>query len=191
MAKKGGTDTDMGLENIFKELDQFRNMCIKVGVTEDVGGKVAEEGGPTVAQYASWNELGVKSKSGKKIWRIPPRPFVRGFADGKRELIAKTMEKLGGLVTGGKLDADTAIRMLGEFGMNGVKSYIKHGTFTPNSDITINGLRKKDGSYVLGKDGKPLIKGKKSSKPLIDTKNLVNSIRFQVIEKPVALVSEK
>jgi hypothetical protein len=98
---------------------------------------------------------------------------VRGWADGKRELIAKTEEKLGGLVMDGKLDANTAIRQLGDFGEKGVKSYIdKDGTFTENADSTK--ARKRD-----------------SSKPLIDIGNLRNSIRFQVIEKPVGMVSEQ
>jgi hypothetical protein len=97
---------------------------------------------------------------------------VRGWADAKREQIAKTQEKLAKLVTGGQLKAETAIRRLGEFGQNGVKSYIRNGTFTENADSTI--ARKRG-----------------STKPLIDTKNLVNNgIRFQVIEKSAAMVSE-
>jgi predicted NUDIX family NTP pyrophosphohydrolase len=171
MAQKGYTDTGMGLAEILKEMEKLKSMCVKVGVTEDVGAQTAK-GGVTVAQYATYNELGVMNKD-ESAWFIPPRPFVRGFADGKRELIAKTMEKLGGLVMDGKLDADTAIRRLGEFGQNGVKSYIRHGTFTPNADSTI--ARKRG-----------------STKPLVDTKNLVNNgIRFQIIEKPVSMVSEK
>jgi hypothetical protein len=174
MATHGATDTDMGLEDIFKETEKLQSMCVKVGVTEDVGSQ-AVGGGATLAQIASWNELGVlgppMSQHGGGKWFIPPRPFVRGFADGKRELTAKTMEKLGNLVTGGKLDADTAIRRLGEYGQSGVKSYIRNGDFTPNADSTAA--------------------KKESSEPLIDNKTLVNSIRYQVIEKPVAVVSEK
>jgi hypothetical protein len=182
MTQKGYVDKDLGLKNILKEVQKLKSMCVKVGVTEDVGAQTID-GGATLAQIASWNELGVMNKDNTG-WFIPPRPFVRGFADGKREQIAKTMEKLGGLVTGGKLDAHTAIRQLGEFGMGGVKSYIKNGTFAPNSDITIHGTKP-------GKNGKKFIKGKGSSKPLIDTKNLVNNgIRFQIIEKPVGQVSE-
>jgi hypothetical protein len=185
MAMQGYTDTDMGLKDIFREMEKLKSMCVKVGVTEDVGGKKTANGGPPLIKIAEWNELGVMNKD-NTAWFIPPRPFVRGWADGKRELIAKTEEKLGGLVMNGKLDAKTAIRQLGEFGQNGVKSYInKDGTFTPNSPITIHGSKP-------GKDGKKFIKGKRgSSKPLIDTGNLRNSIRFQVIEKPVAEVSEK
>jgi hypothetical protein len=174
MAGHGGTDVDLGLAAIFKETEKLKSQCVKVGVTEDVGAQ-AVDGGATLAEIATWNELGVlgdpMSQHGGGKWFIPPRSFIRGFADSKRELAAKTMEKLGGLVTGGKLDADTAIRRLGDFGEKGIKSYIRNGAFTPNADSTIA--------------------KKRSSKPLIDNATLRNSIRYQVIEKPVSLVSEQ
>jgi hypothetical protein len=161
------------LEDIFKETKKLKSMCVKVGVTEDVGAQTVD-GGATLAQIASWNELGVLgppvSQHGKGIWFIPPRPFVRGFADGKREQIAKTLEKIGNLVAGGKLKAEMAMARIGEYGQSGVKSYIRNGSFTSNADSTI------------AKKG--------SSKPLIDTGTLRNSIRYQVIQNPVDMVSE-
>jgi hypothetical protein len=173
MAAQGNTDTDMGLKDIFKEMEKLKSMCVKVGVTEDVGAQTVD-GGATLAEIASRNEFGVLgppvSQYGKGKWFIPPRPFLRGFADGKREQIAKTLEKLGALVSGGKLKAETAMARLGEYGQSGVKSYIRNGEFTPNADSTIA--------------------RKGSSKPLIDNGTLRNSIRYQVIEKPVDVVSE-
>jgi DNA-binding protein H-NS len=176
MAKQGYTDTDKGLADIFKEVEKFKSLCVKVGVTEDVGSqlgkhfetktsksgkktkrKVQNTSGPTIAEYATWNELGTADG------RIPPRPFVRGWIDNNREQIGKTLEKLYGLVSDGKLDAMTAIERLGRYGESGVKSYIRNGTFTPNADSTI------------AKKG--------SSKPLIDTGTLRNSIRYQVIKR--------
>jgi hypothetical protein len=182
MAQKGITDTDMGLADIFKELDKFRNMCVKVGIPEETGSQKGE-GGVTVAQYATWNELGVMNKD-ESGWFIPPRPFVRGWADAKREQIAKTQEKLTKLVTSGQLKAEDAIRRLGEYGKSGIKSYVKNGSFTQNADVTINGSKP-------DKSGKKFIKGKGSNKPLIDTKRMVNAIEYQIIQKPVFMVSEK
>ena len=174
MAKDGNTDTDMGLINAFKEMEKMKSMCVKVGVTEDVGAQTTE-GGATLAQIASWNELGVlgppMSQNGGGKWFIPPRPFIRGFVDGKREQIAKTLERLGKLVMDGKLTAEMAMARLGEYGASGVKSYIRNGVFTPNADSTI--ARKRG-----------------STKPLIDTGTLRNSIRYQVINQPAAAVSE-
>jgi hypothetical protein len=179
MANKGISDTDMGLADIFKETEKLKYMCVKVGVTEDVGGKTVD-GGPPLIKIAEWNELGVLgppvSQYGQGKWFIPPRPFIRGFADGKREQIAKTMEMLGRQVTSGKLDAEAAIKRLGEYGQSGVKSYIRNGPHIQNAARTVQIKTK-------GKGGK--------TTPLIDTGTLRNSIRFQIIEKPVAAVSEK
>jgi hypothetical protein len=182
MAKQGTTDTDMGLADIFKEIEKLKSMCVKVGIPEETGSQKGE-GGVTVAQYASWNELGVMNKD-ESGWFIPPRPFVRGWADAKREQISKTIDKLTSRVVDGKLKAEDAIRLLGEFGKSGIKSYVKNGSFTPNSDVTINGSKP-------DKSGKKFIKGKGSSKPLIDTRRMVNAIEYQIIQKPVSMVSEK
>jgi hypothetical protein len=175
MAAQGNTDTDMGLADIFKETEKLKSLCVKVGVTEDVGSQPVD-GGDTLANIAAKNELGVLgppvSQHGRGKWFIPPRPFVRGFADGKREQIARTLEKLGGLVSGGALKAAEAIARLGEYGQSGIKSYLRNGPHTPNADSTI--ARKRD-----------------STKPLIDTGTMRNSIRYQVIEKPVGVVSEQ
>jgi hypothetical protein len=168
MAKKGGTDTDMGLAKIFEEIENFKSMCVKVGVTEDTGSQVGEDGA-TVAQYASWNELGTDDG------RIPPRPFIRGFIDAKREQIGKTIDKLYGLVNDGQMDAMTTIGRLGEYGQSGIKSFIRHGDFVPNAESTVKKKTK-------GKGGK--------TTPLIDTGTMRNAIRYQIIRKPVGQVSE-
>jgi hypothetical protein len=177
MAKQGCTDTDKGLANIFKEIEKFKSLCVKVGVTEEVGSQKPDGSDATLAEYATYNELGTDDG------RIPQRPFVRGWVDNNREQIGKTIEKLYGLVSDGKLDAMTAIEQLGEYGESGVGSYIKNGSFKPNSDITINGSKP-------DKNGNKFIKGKGSSKPLIDTDTMRNSIRYQIIQKSVAMVSE-
>jgi hypothetical protein len=57
-------------------------------------------------------------------------------------------EKLGKMVSEGKLKTDDAIKRLGQFSQDGIKTYIQNGIFTPNADATV--------------------KQKKSSKPLID-----------------------
>jgi hypothetical protein len=160
------------MEDIFKEMDKLKDLTVKVGIPED---KKVE--GLHVAQYAAWNELGVKNKDGG--WFIPPRSFMRNTADGKRDKIQEAIDKNIGFVQHGKADAKTALGRLGEAVVGLTKATIKEGPWEPNSDITINGLRQKDGRrYVKGKDGKPLIKGKKSSKPLIDTGRMKDAIIY-------------
>jgi hypothetical protein len=111
---------------------------------------------PIIAQVAAWNEYGLEG-------RIPKRPFIRGWTDNKTENINATKEKIYKKVADGKWDANDAIMRLGEFAQDGIKSYIRTGDFTPNSERTK--------------------KLKKSSKPLIDTGTMRNSVRYEVVKK--------
>jgi hypothetical protein len=157
----GIRDTDKGLKAIRNEMKKLGSLGIKAGIVEGSG----EQDGVTIAEYATYNELGVPAKLGsKKKWRIPPRPFIRGFVENKDAEIKTTQEKLVKLVAAGKLDADTAIGRLGQYAQDGIKSYIRTGTFEPNSEET---KRRKKGS----------------SKPLIDTETMRNGVRYEVVKK--------
>jgi hypothetical protein len=169
-APKGFTDTDKGLKEILEQTILFSKKRIKAGIPK---------GNPTkddvlVSQYAAWNEYGVRGK--KKKWAIPPRPFIRGWLTTKEGNIKTTIDKLGAAVTGGKMDAETALQRLGQFAQDGIKNYIQTGNFKPNSDITIHGSKP-------GKNGKKFIKGKNSSKPLIDSRTMLREIRYEIIGK--------
>jgi uncharacterized membrane protein YvbJ len=178
--KKGYVDKDLGMKAILEELKKLGTMNAKVGIPEGAG----EQDGVSIAQYAAWNEYGVAGKT--KKWRIKPRAFLRFSIDNYFSEIKVTQEKLVKLVADGKLDAVTAAKRLGENQIALIKTSIKDGPWEANSDITINGLRQKDGRrYVKGKNGKPLIKGKKSSQPLIDTGTMRNSIQYIVEENGV------
>jgi hypothetical protein len=162
MAVKGCTDTDKGFKQIGEEIKALKDLSVKVGVVEGAG---TNPDGVFIAQYAAWNEMGVKGKGGK--YRIPPRPFIRGWIDNSRSEIQQTVEKLFSQVVSGNMSARDAMERLGQFGQDGIRGYIKNGNFTPNSPVTI----------AL----------KKSSQPLIDTGALRNSIRYKVLgrgEKP-------
>jgi hypothetical protein len=155
---KGYTDTDMGLNEIRKNLADLSGLRVKVGIPE---GAVSQDGVP-VAEYAAYNEFGVPGK--KKKWAIPPRPFIRGWLADKESQIKATIDRLYKQVADGKMDARTAISKLGEFAQDGIKGYIRNGSFTPNSPVTIK--RKK---------------GK--AQPLIDSGTMRNSVRYKVVEK--------
>jgi hypothetical protein len=129
-------------------------MSVKAGIIEGSGGK----DGVSIAQYASYNEFGVPGK--KKKWRIPPRPFIRGFVENKSEEIKATQERLFKLVSEGKMSAETAIKRLGQFAQDGIKRHIMDGDFEPNAEATIQ--------------------RKGSSRPLMDTGTMRNSVRYQV-----------
>lgn len=156
MGKKGVTDIDKGYKKILQAVKELGINGINVGITSD---KINKEG-VSVAQYAYWNEVGVESKDGKG-WRIPPRPFMRGWADSHKEQIKQTMQSVAQAVSSGKIEAETAIDRLGQYCQDGVKSYIRRGDFTPNSPATIE--------------------RKGSSRPLIDTGTMRNSIRYEIV----------
>jgi hypothetical protein len=156
-------DKNLGLNEIRKNIAALSSMAIKAGVVEGSG----EQDGVDIAQYAAWNEYGVKgppfSQNGGGIWFIPPRPFIRGWTDNKAENIKATKERIVKKVSDGTWDADDAIKRLGEFAQDGIKNFIRTGTFTDNADATKA--------------------RKKSSKPLIDTGTMRNSIRYEVVRK--------
>jgi hypothetical protein len=193
MARQGNTDTDMGLENILKEMEKLKDMTVKVGLPVGSGEYDDDNGKKLlIAQVAAWNELGVKNKDDTG-WYIPPRPFIRTTADSKREKIQEAIDKNIGLVLHGKADAKTALGGVGEAVVGLIKDTIREGPWDPNSEVTIHGsdsvvvgketkVSKKTGKTYTKTIKKQFIKGKKSSKPLIDTGTMRNSIQY-VTEK--------
>jgi hypothetical protein len=145
------------LLDIRKEMEHLSSLAIKAGIVEGAG----ETDGVPVAEYAAYNEYGVPGK--KKLWKVPPRPFIRGWIENSDADIKATTERLYGMVADGKLDAETAVKRLGQFAQDGIKRYIKDGDFAPNSEITV----------ML----------KESSRPLIDTGTMRNIVRYEVVKE--------
>jgi hypothetical protein len=142
--------------------------------------------GVLLAQIASWMENGVTStnnvlKKGK-LWELPPRPFMSQTVDNNEEMIVDKSAKLVKQVTDGKIDARTAMRKQAEMMVSLVKYTIRNGDFKENADLTINGT-------APGKEGKQFIKGKKSTKPLVNTSMLRDNIMYQILENN-AIVEE-
>jgi hypothetical protein len=170
-------DKDLGLGEIRKNIAALSKRAVKVGIVESEGKKnekkrvrvigkngkplknrkaVESTETPTIAEVAAWNEYGVPD-------RIPRRSFIRGWTDNKAEHIKATTDAIFKKVADGKWDADDAVKRLGEFAQDGIKSFIRTGDFRPNADRTIE--------------------RKKSSKPLIDTGTMRNSVRYEVVRK--------
>lgn len=147
------TDKDKGMQKILKELRKLNRVFVKVGILSSAG----TIDGVAVAQYATWNENGV---AGKGKWKIPPRPFIKGWATTKSEEIKNTITKLYGQVASGQMSANTALNSLGVYAKSGIQAYIRQGNFVPNSPVTI------------------MLKG--SSKPLIDTGTMRNNVNYEV-----------
>jgi len=157
LKNKGGCiDTDKGMADIRQQIAALGKMGVKAGIVEGTG----SVGGVGIAQYGAYNEYGVPGK--KKKWDIPPRPFIRGFVENESAGIKTKQEQIFNMVTAGKIEAKQAINLLGQFAQDGIKRYVKSGDFEPNAESTI--------------------KRKGSSRPLIDTGTLLNSIRYEVVE---------
>lgn len=138
------TVVDKGYKAIMAEVARLNSLAVNVGIQAGSGKGIAER--------AFFNEYGTKT--------IPERSFMRTAFDENLPDINSTVDRLVAGVLGAKITAQTAASVLGERHQGQIKSNVKSGTFTANSQITID--------------------RKFSSKPLIDTGEMLNSIRYEV-----------
>ena len=109
------------------------------------------ESGANVVDIAIWNEFGTD--------KIPSRPFIRQCFADNQGLVEQHLQRIALNVANGA-DLQQALSRLGQWYQDKQKHTLRSYPWQPNSKATV--------------------KRKKSSKPLIDTAQLVNSIRYQV-----------
>lgn len=139
----------------------------KAGYLAGDKGKLADGGNnlPDVSEIALWQEFGT--------YNIPPRPFIR---EAQKKANTRCEKAVKALLDDGT-DMDTVTKQIAQLLSAEMKSSIRHGNWTPNAPITVVG-----GWMRNAKSGKPfLVKGKKSTQPLIDTGNMVQSIHTATI----------
>lgn len=153
-------DKDLGLNRIIRTLNKdLDGVVVKVGVQakdkavrRGKGGSIRNTDQP-LAVIAAIHEFGLGD--------MPQRSFLRSAYDENLPVIDKMIQHVAnGAVFG--LGTNAALNQLGNVVQGMVQRKIVDGPFTPNSPATI--------------------KRKKSSKPLIDTGHLRQSIRY-VIER--------
>lgn len=162
------TDTLTGDGRKFqKMLRELASLEVHVGFQH---GEAVEDNRADVCDVAAWNELGIEN--------APSRPFLRKSVDeneGKiRNFIHEAKDDLIHDMSVGRF-----LKNIGLFQKDLIQEKITEGDFVPNADITINGgwMRNK-------KTGKAFyVKGKKSSKPLIDTGKMCQSVNYQIKRK--------
>lgn len=164
------TYIDHGKARLKKQLDVLKHRVALVGIP---GGLTANEGKTTLATVA------LVLEKGSEVMKIPPRPFMQQTrekaASGR---FSKLMVLLYKAVADGKVKADKAIKTLGMAYEGEMKQIFLTGVFAPNSGLTNNG-----GWMRNHKSGKPFkVKGKGSSRPLIDTGHLRQSITNKVVK---------
>lgn len=117
-------------------------------------GKATEEDGTDICDIAAWNELGTV--------HIPARPFLRQSVDDNVSKINSFMQsKKKDLVRG--VSAEQVLKEIGIFQKDLIQEKITEGNFTPNAESTV--------------------KKKGSSKPLIDTGRMRQSVNYEIKSK--------
>lgn len=153
-------DKDLGFNHIIRTLNKdLDGVVVKVGVQakdkavrRGKGGSIRNTDQP-LAVIAAIHEFGLGD--------MPQRSFLRSAYDENLPMIDKMIQRVAnGAVFG--LGTNAALNQLGNVVQGIVQRKIVDGPFVPNSPATI--------------------KRKKSSKPLIDTGHLRQSIRY-VIER--------
>lgn len=177
-------DIDKGFRSIVREVTKATEPYVNVGVLSDsakyaqstdikrvkISKKNQEEGGPThkyekgrshtstanLADVATWMEFGTRS--------IPSRPFMKKAFDENFDRIFAFVKREHAAFIDGKQSMEDGLKKIGVFFEGLVKKTIASGSFKGLSAQTI--------------------RRKGSSKPLIDTGRLRQSISNQVIMNP-------
>lgn len=142
-----------------KSLDRLRqrlvgdSRVVNVGVPE---GKREEDGTP-VAMIAAVHEFGSPSQG------IPERPFLRVAIQRNRQKYVRLNRINLVKMLRGQATVDQALGRLGEMAKGDVQTEIRSGVFTPLKEAT----KKRKGS----------------SRPLIDTGQMVQSIAWELGDK--------
>lgn len=146
------TDGKGGLKGLQKRMEALGLQRVKVGVP----GTATEADGTKIAMIAAVHEFG------RPDLGIPERPFLRGSILASRQKYIKMAKRGAKKVAEGVMDSGTVYRLIGAEAVGNVQEYIRNADFVPLKPATI--------------------KRKGSSKPLIDTGQLRQSITYVVTE---------
>ena len=130
-----------------------------VGVPEGV----ANNQGTSLSMIAAVHEFGGTIKVKNHHIKIPARPFLVPALKQNRNKYGRILSSKASAILLGRMSIRQALELVGMAAEADVKAYIRNGTFTPLAAATI--------------------RRKKSSKPLIDTGQLRQSIRYQVVRQ--------
>ena len=139
-----------------KALDRLRQRLVDAGKVVNVGVPAGpkEKDGTPVAMVAAVHEYGSPSQG------IPERPFLR-VAVQKNRIKYVRLNRINLVkMLRGQMGMEQALGQLGEMAKGDVQAEIRSGDFTPLKEATI--------------------KRKGSSRPLIDTGQMVQSIQWEL-----------
>lgn len=146
------TTIDKGYKNAIKTINEFTTKpSVKIGVLEKSGNH-DEAQGLTVADVASFNEFGTET--------IPERSFIRSTVDLKFNSYVEKSRMLQSKCVLQALSVKKALSVLGELIRADIINTINSGVEPENAPSTIA--------------------SKRSSKPLIDSGQLKQSINYEI-----------
>ena len=117
-------------------------------------GEATEEDGTDVCDVAAWNELGTAN--------MPSRPFLRKSVDENESKINSFVQSQKKALVNGE-SAEQILKEIGIFQKDLIQEKITEGDFVPNAESTV--------------------KRKGSSKPLIDTGRMRQSVNYVITKK--------
>ena len=144
---------DLGKAKIERELRAARKLVALVGIPSDAK---RHEDDPNIGLA----EIAFIMEKGSTVNKIPPRPFMKQTRIMNEKKVAGLSKKYLSAITTGKMSAMDAIKKLGASYEGAMKKIFIVGSFTDNAESTK--------------------KRKKSSRPLIDTGLLRQSIKYKV-----------
>jgi hypothetical protein len=147
-------DTDHGWEELKREVARMADHHVLVGVQGAEAAANYQGTGLTIAQIGSVHEFG------RPAINIPERSFIRAGIDEHRERILNRCTRMAAGIMGRVITVEQALGLLGEYTVGLLKARIARGIEPPNRPSTI--------------------RRKGSSKPLIDTGQLRNSITYAI-----------
>lgn len=166
------TDRDLGFEEVLRALTGLEDgIAVYGGIRQQEGvkpagerqadGTVTDSKSATIAEIATYQEFGAVIKTGPAAGTIiPERSFLRAtLAEHEQDYVSALAKDLG-LVIDGKEQPEAVFRKLGARFVRDAQMRIRKGIEPANAPSTI--------------------KRKKSSKPLIDTGRLRQSIDYEV-----------
>ncbi len=154
-------DKDLGFEEIQRQMALLDGSHVKVGFQEgtvtkpQVKGQRRKPAGLSLPQIAAENEFGTQI--------IPARPFMSTSFDENKALINRAIQGEYKKIAGGTGTTERSLGLIGQLMTKLIVQKIRAIVSPPNSPRTIA--------------------IKKSSKPLIDFGQMIQSVRYKVVLK--------
>ena len=146
-----------------KEIEHLAKHQLEIGILAIDKSLMGEDGKTTILNYAIWNEFGTSD--------IPARPFMRNAFDTNRGIISNLIQAAPKKVIKGEKSGKEALMEIGET-IRGliIQSIATAETWAvPNDPKTLK-IKTKNGQA-------------NNTKPLIDNRFLIKSIRYQIVNE--------